>query len=417
MTIPKSFREGIAELVRTTTDAGNNIATVAIPKTTTEADIASKLLGDLISCGLKIEREYRYIPPDNVGTTAKYKHGHRQEQVPTIDNPGMTYLIIDDIIDKGGTLEIAITRLEEQGVSRDKIWFLSGCIWDKSRVNIGPFLDRASVFLDYRDAYLGIKRPKNNAEVFNVSSEILPEKLADRLELPSHIKLAGHPLLAFVEPKLIPGSIDIIVINDLTEFYNKATDRKQSTSRILGWYLNSDHSFQPREDEQKYLEMVNKHYGVDTRRAILLDREGQRKNRKADYWTLVHEYLHGVFDGLSTEARQKILASARSSFTTYQQLGDMGEFAGYDIFKLGWSDEILQRWSKARNLGELDSFMVFSNLPEKDQLDLVDEFICRVFTGSDIAFDIVRPKYLPSEFMRTLRDAGYKVGTAPEIRY
>lgn len=90
---------------------------------------------------------YSYFPPPNVGHCQSYWLRKmmniktlREEQIPKV-NPKLTFIIIDDTYETGGTMGAAVKMLVKQGVDKTKLWFSTGMIEHNS---MGPFLDNVS---------------------------------------------------------------------------------------------------------------------------------------------------------------------------------------------------------------------------------------------------------------------------------
>ncbi len=92
---------------------------------------------------------YRYAPPEHVSHSHSRKY-NRVERLQKIKNPNLNYVVIDDFIHSGNTLNCSIQALEKQGVPQNNIWFLGDILYDDGSVKDGgPFLDKASLFFDY----------------------------------------------------------------------------------------------------------------------------------------------------------------------------------------------------------------------------------------------------------------------------
>lgn len=92
---------------------------------------------------------HEYVPSDDVGYA---KSGFtrrlfgitapRQEVIPRV-NPELAYIILDDTLESGKTLDKAIERMTEQGVRRDELYFFCQAIENFAD---GPFLDHVDRF-------------------------------------------------------------------------------------------------------------------------------------------------------------------------------------------------------------------------------------------------------------------------------
>lgn len=121
----------------------NDIAVVVIPSRLVPHSIEARLYL-LQSCiGVPESRIFTYVPPDEVSHKRYKPDGtawpYREEKIPIVRDPRLTYIVLDDILDTGRTLQRAAVRLEEQGVHPDNIWFF-GCVVDEGCFNV---LDKA----------------------------------------------------------------------------------------------------------------------------------------------------------------------------------------------------------------------------------------------------------------------------------
>lgn len=143
--LPRKSMEGAKDLASYRSAEG--IAQVIIP----DANIYKKILNSLLAWEIPSERTFFYTPPGTVGN----KRLPREEKIPKVIDPSLTYVVLDDMFERGGTLKSAVQRLEEQEVK--DIWFFAACISEyiptrdpKVDGYTSGFLDRAEVFLKYR---------------------------------------------------------------------------------------------------------------------------------------------------------------------------------------------------------------------------------------------------------------------------
>ena len=148
---PKTFDEGITSLL--SQHSLDEVSLVQIPSLERGFDSIDVLMGLLNSSGIRIpdNRIFQYLPPNHVG----YRDPSlpcREENIPEIKDPHLTYIIIDDLFQEGLTLGCAVKAVVEQGVPRENIWSLMGFITPPYSGVLGeyPYLDKADAFFDYR---------------------------------------------------------------------------------------------------------------------------------------------------------------------------------------------------------------------------------------------------------------------------
>ena len=88
------------------------------------------------------EKIYTYIPPRSVGHDSSL----RIERIPMLTDTSCLYLIIDDVLETGKTLNHALGRVTEQNVPLENIWCCVSTIFSSKPTPLGPFLDRAAAF-------------------------------------------------------------------------------------------------------------------------------------------------------------------------------------------------------------------------------------------------------------------------------
>ncbi|MBI2576706.1 hypothetical protein HYV84_05825 [Candidatus Woesearchaeota archaeon] len=138
MNRPREFLEGFEEFRKL--HQPKDVAFWVIPSSSGIFEsAAAKVLAD-IDYPLSSANRFKYMPPKGAS-----HHLSEKEEIPKVDDPSRPFVVIDDTLDGGKTLDLAVQRLIGQGVPRDNIWFLVGEIRQMS-VYDGPFLDRESVY-------------------------------------------------------------------------------------------------------------------------------------------------------------------------------------------------------------------------------------------------------------------------------
>lgn len=239
---------------------------------------------------------------------------------------------------------------------------------------------------------------ENSYELIKLGRNRTPAVLIKRLDITTYVE-EGKPLLhPFVEESLIPESLDLILIRDWDWFYAIATNAKTLFFGPNAWYVSKQHCWA--ETENKALSMLEQEANIKTSRAILMP-----NRRKIDYWGLIHELLHDVFNHLPEEQRRKILESARAS---YHDLSDMLDITMLNITRFMYREHVAQSY-KRRTAGQKGPYLLI-DLSEREQLQCVDEFISSLF--ADVS-EYGRRQHLLERFKETLREVGYKVDSAP----
>ncbi len=137
----RDFDEGIEKLIK---KADSAIYVVKILKAQQPAYFADEIMRDLIASGLEIQEVYSYIPPPGI---AWNKH-FREEIIPQIKNPNTLYVIVDDYLGQGSTLEHAVEMLKSQEVPIKNMWFLVNELDGYSNGSGLVYLDKAKHFLE-----------------------------------------------------------------------------------------------------------------------------------------------------------------------------------------------------------------------------------------------------------------------------
>ena len=148
--LPRLARDGAGDLLSHCSEEDISQVVIAAGKS------YEKVLKTILSNKITPDRTYFYTPPGTVGN----KRIPREEKIPQIKDPTKTYVIIDDLFERGGTLRCAVQALEEQGVKRENIWFFVMGVSDytpplplTSEDHPFCYLDRAEVFLRYREKF------------------------------------------------------------------------------------------------------------------------------------------------------------------------------------------------------------------------------------------------------------------------
>lgn len=142
MNTPKLFNEGLKTFNELY--SGKGVSLVAI--TSNDGRDCQEDFVELLreSVAIPPERLFKYTPPASVGYV-----NCRIEKIPHLTHPADAHIILDDVIETGKTLNACVTRLSEQGVSMEQIWFNVLIIRGFRPYGSGPFLDRATAFYDY----------------------------------------------------------------------------------------------------------------------------------------------------------------------------------------------------------------------------------------------------------------------------
>ena len=162
---PMKYAEGIKALKK-----GYSLDRIARVRITSRSNaFVLRMMGEILDIWLgntPPERRFEYTPPNEVshltGTPEAVEISRRiitkpgvsfepnVESIPKLADPSLSYLIYDDDIDGGDTLECTVRTIEGQGVARDRIWFYAGQIFDAGIISsIDSYVDRADVFLEY----------------------------------------------------------------------------------------------------------------------------------------------------------------------------------------------------------------------------------------------------------------------------
>ena len=253
-------------------------------------------------------------------------------------------------------------------------------------------------------------------EVFRLESDGIPKKLVQRLTLPSHIPSQGHILTPYVADFLLPVGLDVLLLEDLDQFYQKLMNSLLPLSQCCGLYVAEHHVWASQESYEKINDELQKVYGIQTKRAVLMPQE------RVDYWSMIHESLHDVFNHLLLDKRAALLQSAIASYDSSEKFFDMLSLTHLGISHFAWDlQEIGRRMQVNQKQGRspidgFDDFYVFGKLRLQDQLQVMDEFISNFF-ANDRGKDRWDKRYLLGAVQATLQDVGYNMKSPPEVKY
>ena len=159
---PMLLSQGTAELLRVTTPEQIAIMGITSRSYPEYIDDVIEIFEKELKATIPTERRFSYTPPNNVGCdyrisidstsrmVFKYEDKEpRVESIPEITNPNLTYVIFDDIFEKGHTLNRTINRLVEKGVKEEGIWFGVNLVIDLFGGDNRPYLDKPHTFFDY----------------------------------------------------------------------------------------------------------------------------------------------------------------------------------------------------------------------------------------------------------------------------
>ena len=254
-----------------------------------------------------------------------------------------------------------------------------------------------------------------NAEIISLGADGIPEALTGRLLVPHHIASRGHLLRQYVAESLIPDRLELVLLEDLDGFFQRMTKHPLGfLSQCRGLYVAQNHVWSATESYDRVNRALKQEYAIEVRTAVLLPRE------RIDYWTLIHEALHDVFNRLPRQKRTQIVRSASASYASSGKLQDMLDIARLDLSHFLWdADEIARiiAGNKRRGRNPLDGFghvYTFGNLAPAEQLQTADEFISHFFSNGGVR-NRWSPKHLSPIFRATLRSVGYNVDDPPDV--
>ncbi|HIH25588.1 hypothetical protein J4476_01910 [Candidatus Woesearchaeota archaeon] len=258
-----------------------------------------------------------------------------------------------------------------------------------------------------------VKRLKK-AEAFRFGINGIPHEIKDRIVIPDNIKAEGHPLNLYVKTELIPSDLDLILLEDLDGFYKRLSRSEfpflMPTCR--GLYVAKDHVYS--KGYKAVNNALKKEYGIKVERGLLLPQN------RVDYWTMIHEALHDVFNNLSSEKRYKLVQSAIDSYNSSDRLNDVLDLTHLNISNFAWDvAETAKIQERNRREGislldNFDNFYTFGNLKSFDQLIVVDEVISNFYANNRV-HDRWSQRYLSHQFRATLRDIGYNMENPPKV--
>ena len=253
-------------------------------------------------------------------------------------------------------------------------------------------------------------------EIFKFGNNGIPKGLTEKLVIPKHIESKGNLLSPYVSKSLIPKNVDLILIEDLNNFYQRLTKNPFAfLSSCRGLYVAKEHIWIPKKHYEKINQALKDEYGIGVKRALLLPQG------RIDYWTIIHEALHDVFNHLSLKQRERIIQSAINSYDTSDKLYNMLDLTHLSITNFEWDlDEMKRRLEKIKktknSLEDFKDFYTFDKLNSTDQLQLLDEYISNFFANNRVN-NRDDKEYLPDSFKTTLKEIGYKIDNPPEIKY
>lgn len=237
-------------------------------------------------------------------------------------------------------------------------------------------------------------------EFFVLEEKGIPEGLKRKLRIPKHIRLEDNFLFPYVKEELIPKNLEVILFKKWMNFCYRFLGKTDLLSKIVcpwsGFYFDED------SYPKKYYERINtimKHDdGSEIKKAILLP-------KKADYWTMIHELLHGSWALLNDEQKEKIFYSVNESGSTEEGFKFMLRVLPFEeIFSLKWKN------------GESDKkkgYLSFIDLTEGSQLHLIEELISHFFTNTEVKN---RWQCLSPLLQKSLGEIGYNMKNPPEVK-
>ena len=253
------------------------------------------------------------------------------------------------------------------------------------------------------------------AEIFQLTNEGIPPKLAERMIIPEHIRVNGHVLLPYVQKELIPQDLDLILLDDLNGFFHQLTENNfHFTSNCRGLYVAQDHVWIPDGNYQRTNNALKREYGISSPRALLLP------EKRIDYWTMIHEALHDVFNNLPSEKRIQLVQAVTAVYNTNGKFHNLLDLTHLNVSNFDWDIENIAQKMEENQIAKrpiadgIDEFYTFQKLKPSDQLQVVDEFIANFF-ANDRGKDRWSPRYLHPSFRATLREVGYNVDSPPEV--
>jgi hypothetical protein len=255
---------------------------------------------------------------------------------------------------------------------------------------------------------------QTGVEIFLLQNRTLPDALKAKLTLPANIDTSIHPLAPFISLELLPSNLEIVILSDLNGFYHRLTQSPFAFMSTLGAYVSSSHTWMPKEDFEKVKGALQREFGIDIDRAILLPAD------RIDYWTMTHEWLHAAFDELPLQTKRKLTEVAANCFAS---LHDMLDLTHLDTSNFDWADydvEVERKMEAARQAGRspldgLDEIYSFKNLKEADQFQCLDEYISNFYCNNR-GKDRWNPKHLPIQMRKALEEVGYKLSTPPNAQ-
>ena len=185
-------------------------------------------------------------------------------------------------------------------------------------------------------------------------------------------------------------------------------------SYCSGLYLAENHIWMPNEEYERINDALKQEYGIDVKRGLLLPQES------VNYWTMIHEALHDVFNQLPPEQRAEIIQSAIISYSSSDKLYGMLDLTHLNTTNFHWDlDETARIMEENRRMNRspldgFDYFYTFGNLQPTYQLQVADEFISNFFANNR-GKDRWAIRHLSPTFRLTLENVGYNMSSPPAI--
>ena len=231
---------------------------------------------------------------------------------------------------------------------------------------------------------------------------ILPKELSDRLIAPEGVDLREPLLKPYVREVISMPAVDIAAI-DLQRFYLELMQDSNPWcifNHCSGLYVSKKHLYASGELADDTIKKLKKDYKIDLPEVILI-------GEKPEYFALVHEYLHSIFNHLPEEKRNHLLNSMKSNAQFSRALS----LTHMNISYFDWPRKIEKEGGKLMSqFKPTDHIYTLDKLEKKDQLMCIDEIIAYFYTTK-------RPtnrKALPSELTTAMNRVGYKTRNPPE---
>lgn len=241
------------------------------------------------------------------------------------------------------------------------------------------------------------------AKMFRLNEDgIVPKELSDILQTPEQIDLSKPLMQPYVRKEMAAHPIDIAVI-DLQRFYIELMQSDNPWcifNTIGGLYVAKNSLYAEGEIADNTIKKLKKDYGIELPKVILLEKEPK-------YFTLVHEYLHLIFNYLPEEKINILLNSMNGNVGLSRALSSTAFNTSY----FNWPKEVEEEYFKLWKQGKpTDHLYTLDKLERKDQLQCIDEIIAHFYTTK-------RPSWqaLPSELKTAMKKIGYKTTNLPKV--